>query len=194
MLTKNPLSETNVEFGFFVSSFLGQLFCFRISPCWSQHRIGPCKFIPIGDSRYNALNRNYHICHQFFKIFRHPVRRLLNFGVVKLCITDACCHIRNAGDSAHFHFHMSGCHGFACSTHTDCVCAPASDHSDFCRCLVIRPGQLYVYPFLKWYSAVFCTFTDDFLKIFYCIPHSYPGIWFRVLRYSVRSTDLALLL
>ena len=46
LLTKNPLSETNVEFGFFVSSFLGQLFCFRISPCWSQHRIGPCKFIP----------------------------------------------------------------------------------------------------------------------------------------------------
>ena len=84
LLTKNPLSETNVEFGFFVSSFLGQLFCFRISPCWSQHRIGPCKFIPIGDSRHNALNRNYHICHQFFKIFRHPVRRLLNFGVVKL--------------------------------------------------------------------------------------------------------------
>ena len=36
LLTKNPLSETNVEFGFFVSSFLGQLFCFRISPCWSQ--------------------------------------------------------------------------------------------------------------------------------------------------------------
>ena len=32
LLTKNPLSETNVEFGFFVSSFLGQLFCFRISP------------------------------------------------------------------------------------------------------------------------------------------------------------------
>ena len=47
LLTKNPLSETNVEFGFFVSSFLGQLFCFRISPCWSQHRIGPCKFIPV---------------------------------------------------------------------------------------------------------------------------------------------------
>ena len=59
LLTKNPLSETNVEFGFFVSLFLGQLFCFRISPCWSQHRIGPCKFIPIGDSRHNALNRKY---------------------------------------------------------------------------------------------------------------------------------------
>ena len=59
LLTKNPLSETNVEFGFFVSLFLGQLFCFRISPCWSQHRIGPCNFIPIGDSRYNALNRNF---------------------------------------------------------------------------------------------------------------------------------------
>ena len=59
MLTKNPLSETNVEFGFFVSSFLGQLFCFKISPCWSQHKIGPCKFIPIGDSRHNALNRKY---------------------------------------------------------------------------------------------------------------------------------------
>ena len=59
LLTKNPLSETNVEFGFFVSSFLGQLFCFRISPCWSQHRIGPCKFIPIGDSRHNALNRKH---------------------------------------------------------------------------------------------------------------------------------------
>ena len=25
----------------------------------SQHRIGPCKFIPIGDSRHNALNRKY---------------------------------------------------------------------------------------------------------------------------------------
>ena len=48
LLTKNPLSETNVEFGFFVSSFLGQLFCFRISPCWSQHRLGPCSFIPVG--------------------------------------------------------------------------------------------------------------------------------------------------
>ena len=58
LLTKNPLSETNVEFGFFVSSFLGQLFCFRISPCWSQHRIGPCKFIPIGDSRHDKLNSN----------------------------------------------------------------------------------------------------------------------------------------
>ncbi|WP_207641763.1 hypothetical protein, partial [Dorea longicatena] len=30
LLTKNPLSETNVEFGFFVSSFLGQLFYLRI--------------------------------------------------------------------------------------------------------------------------------------------------------------------
>ena len=69
LLTKNPLSETNVEFGFFVSSFLGQLFCFRISPCWSQHRIGPCKFIPIGDSRHNALNRNYRFdCSQQFLI------------------------------------------------------------------------------------------------------------------------------
>ena len=58
LLTKNPLSETNVEFGFFVSSFLGQLFCFRISPCWSQHRLGPCSFIPVGDSRHDALNRN----------------------------------------------------------------------------------------------------------------------------------------
>ena len=57
LLTKNPLSETNVEFGFFVSSFLGQLFCFRISPCWSQHRLGPCSFIPVGDSRHAALNR-----------------------------------------------------------------------------------------------------------------------------------------
>ncbi len=57
LLTKNPLSETNVEFGFFVSSFLGQLFCFRISPCWSQHRLGPCSFIPVGDSRHDALNR-----------------------------------------------------------------------------------------------------------------------------------------
>ena len=57
LLTKNPLSETNVEFGFFVSSFLGQLFCFRISPCWSQHRLGPCSFIPVGDSRPDALNR-----------------------------------------------------------------------------------------------------------------------------------------
>ena len=59
LLTKNPLSETNVEFGFFVSSFLGQLFCFRISPCWSQHRLGPCSFIPVGDSRHDALNRNF---------------------------------------------------------------------------------------------------------------------------------------
>ena len=25
----------------------------------SQHRIGPCKFIPIGDSHHNALNRKY---------------------------------------------------------------------------------------------------------------------------------------
>ena len=57
LLTKNPLSETNVEFGFFVSSFLGQLFCFRISPCWSQHRLGPCSFIPVGDSHHDALNR-----------------------------------------------------------------------------------------------------------------------------------------
>ena len=62
LLTKNPLSETNVEFGFFVSSFLGQLFCFRISPCWSQHRLGPCSFIPVGDSRHDALNRKlFHI-------------------------------------------------------------------------------------------------------------------------------------
>ena len=58
LLTKNPLSETNVEFGFFVSSFLGQLFCFRISPCWSQHRLGPCSFIPAEYQPLNALNRN----------------------------------------------------------------------------------------------------------------------------------------
>ena len=32
-------------------------FCFRISPCWSQHRLGPCSFIPVGDSRHDALNR-----------------------------------------------------------------------------------------------------------------------------------------
>lgn len=69
LLTKNPLSETNVEFGFFVSSFLGQLFCFRISPCWSQHRLGPCSFIPVGDSRHDALNRNYRFdCSQQFLI------------------------------------------------------------------------------------------------------------------------------
>ena len=69
LLTKNPLSETNVEFGFFVSSFLGQLFCFRISPCWSQHRLGPCSFIPVGDSRQDALNRNYRFdCSQQFLI------------------------------------------------------------------------------------------------------------------------------
>ena len=59
---KNPLSETNVEFGFF-ELILGQLFCcFRISPCWSQHRLGPCSFIPVGDSRHDALNRKlFHI-------------------------------------------------------------------------------------------------------------------------------------
>ena len=69
LLTKNPLSETNVEFGFFVSSFLGQLFCFRISPCWSQHKLGPCSFIPVGDSRHDALNRNYRFdCSQQFLI------------------------------------------------------------------------------------------------------------------------------
>ena len=69
LLTKNPLSETNVEFGFFVSSFLGQLFCFRISPCWSQHRLGPCSFIPVGDNRHDALNRNYRFdCSQQFLI------------------------------------------------------------------------------------------------------------------------------
>ena len=69
LLTKNPLSETNVEFGFFVSSFLGQLFCFRISPCWSQHRLGPCSFIPVGDSRHDELNRNYRFdCSQQFLI------------------------------------------------------------------------------------------------------------------------------
>ena len=69
LLTKIPLSETNVEFGFFVSSFLGQLFCFRISPCWSQHRLGPCSFIPVGDSRHDALNRNYRFdCSQQFLI------------------------------------------------------------------------------------------------------------------------------
>ena len=69
LLTKNPLSETNVEFGFLVSSFLGQLFCFRISPCWSQHRLGPCSFIPVGDSRHDALNRNYRFdCSQQFLI------------------------------------------------------------------------------------------------------------------------------
>ena len=69
LLTKNPLSETNVEFGFFVSSFLGQLFCFRISPCWSQHRLGPCSFIPVGDSHDDELNRNYRFdCSQQFLI------------------------------------------------------------------------------------------------------------------------------
>ena len=24
---------------------------------WSQHRLGPCSFIPVGDSRHDALNR-----------------------------------------------------------------------------------------------------------------------------------------
>ena len=69
LLTKNPLSETTGEFGFFGSSVLGQLFCFRISPCWSQHRLGPCSFIPVGDSRHDALNRNYRFdCSQQFLI------------------------------------------------------------------------------------------------------------------------------
>ena len=79
LLTKNPLSETNVEFGFFVSSFLGQLFCFRISPCWSQHRIGPCKFIPIGDSRHNALNRKLR---EVLAIYREA-EDLVNIGAYK---------------------------------------------------------------------------------------------------------------
>ena len=81
LLTKNPLSETNVEFGFFVSSFLGQLFCFRISPCWSQHRIGPCKFIPIGDSRHDALNRNLiqrHLTVEHFNVMSHILIRSLH--------------------------------------------------------------------------------------------------------------------
>ena len=26
---------------------------------WSQHRLGPCSFIPVGDSRHDALNRNF---------------------------------------------------------------------------------------------------------------------------------------
>jgi len=62
LLTKNPLSETNVEFGFFVSSFLGQLFCFRISPCWSQHRLGPCSFIPEVSHAIIIKQRNRNLC------------------------------------------------------------------------------------------------------------------------------------
>ena len=62
LLTKNPLSETNVEFGFLVSSFLGQLFCFRISPCWSQHRLGPCSFIPEVSHAIIIKQRNRNLC------------------------------------------------------------------------------------------------------------------------------------
>ena len=87
LLTKNPLSETNVEFGFFVSSFLGQLFCFRISPCWIQHRIGPCKFIPIGDSRHNALNRNLiqrYLTVEHFNMMSHILIRSLYHSHIQI--------------------------------------------------------------------------------------------------------------
>ena len=75
LLTKNPLSETNVEFGFFVSSFLGQLFCFRISPWWRQHRNVPCIFIPAGYPPLYALNVKELTLHQLPylipSLFRH---------------------------------------------------------------------------------------------------------------------------
>ena len=70
LLTKNPLSETNVEFGFFVSSFLGQGFFalefphVGVSTGWDL-----VVFIPVGDSRHDALNRNYRFdCSQQFLI------------------------------------------------------------------------------------------------------------------------------
>ncbi len=40
-----------------ISFFLGSTFFFRISTMIRMHRLGPCSFIPVGDSRHDALNR-----------------------------------------------------------------------------------------------------------------------------------------